>query len=901
MMARLRRLVHRCRNLFRLADAEPDLARELAAHLQLVEDDFRRRGLSQAEARLAARRALGGVEQIKELHRDARSFGWFSDAAQDVRHGARLLRRDPLFTLTAALSLAIGIGATTSAFTVADALLFRPPAGVMDAGRLVDIGSTRGRGAFGPSSYPDYSEIRRRAGTLSAVYAYSRFPHTIGLGGASAGTPSETVLGTFVTVNYFTALGAVPAAGRVFDSNDSDQPGASPVAILSDAFWARRFNKDPTVVGRALTLNGQAFTVVGVAAGGFLGTGIRGPDMWLPIGMAPAILSEGAAALTNRSAPWLFIGGRLNRGVPLSQAAAEMDVIGRTLDRERPAQNQGAGLRLLASSPVPGDRGPIVAFLVLLIAIVSSVLVVACANVAGVLLARATARRQEIAVRLTMGAGRARLVRQMLTETILLFVLGEAAGLLLAHGMTSFIVSRLPVLPFSVDVLLTLDGRAMAFSTALVLVAALFSGLVPALHGSKADLVAALKDDAQAPARLRLRHAFVIAQVALSILLVCLAGLCARALRQASTADPGFNAHGVELASLDLSQAGYTTATGPVFVRELVDRVHRLPDVQAATVAAAVPGGFETMRSFLTVPGVTPPGGDEFFSLDWNIVEPGYFETLQIPIAAGRDFGAADRTGAPRSIILSEAAAKQFWPGAPARDAIGRSLVQPVFGPGGLTGEMRTLRVVGLVNDVKATTLIDGVSRAAGYVPMQQEYAQGVTIIARTTRGQRMTEPLRVLVASMNPRLSIVTAQTLEESLQLGLTAQRIVAAVAGGLGLVGLLLAALGIYGVTAYVVARRTREIGIRMALGASRSDVIRLILRQGLWLIAGGAVAGLMFAAAAGRVLTAYLFGIPAVDPVTYIGVAALFALVGLAACYVPVRRATRINALEALRYE
>jgi predicted permease len=872
-MAGLRRFAHRLLNCFRSAHAEPDLARELASHLALLEDDFKRRGLSSAEARLAARRSLGGVELTKELHRDAHSFAWFSDAVRDGRHGARLLRRNPVFALTAALSLAIGIGATTAAFTVADALLFRPPAGVDDARHLVDIGSTSGRGAFGPSSYPDYSEIRRRTGTLSAVYAYSRFPHTISVGSTSTDARPETVLATFVTVNYFTVLGAIPAAGRVLDPRDSDQPGASPVAILSYAFWARRF----------------------------MGTGVRSPEIWAPIGMAPAMLSEGAAALTNRTAPWLFIGGRLNPGITVLQAAAEMDVIGQTLDRERPQQTRGAGLRLLTSSPVPGERGPIVAFLVLLIAIVSTVLVVACANVAGVLLARATARRQEIAVRLTMGAGRVRLVRQMLTETILLFLMGEIAGLALARGMTAFVVSRLPALPLSADVLLTLDSRAIVFSTALVFVAALFSGLVPAIHGSRADLVASLKDDAQTPARLRLRNAFVIAQVALSILLVCLAGLCARALQQASTADPGFNAHGVELASIDLSQGGYNAATGAVFVRELADRARQLPDVQAATVAAAVPGGFETMRNFLTVPGVRPPGGDEFFSLDWNIVEPGYFQTLQIPIAAGRDFGAVDRKGAPLTMILSEAAAKQFWPGSPARDAIGRSLLQPVFGPGGMTGEMRTLRVVGLVNDVKATTLIDGLSRAAGYVPMQQEYAQGVTIIARAARGQRMPESLRVLVASMNPRLSIVTAQTLEESLELGLTAQRIVASVAGGLGLVGLVLAALGIYGVTAYVVARRTREIGIRIALGARRADVIRLILRQGLWLIAGGAVAGLILAAAAGRVLTAYLFGIPAVDPVTFLGVAGLFASVGLAACYAPVRRATRINALEALRYE
>jgi predicted permease len=900
-MARLRRLAQRLLNLFRPARAEPDLARELASHLRLLEDDFKARGLSPDEARLAARRALGGVEQTKELHRDARSFAWLNDAGRDVRHGTRLLRRDPLFTLTAAVSLAIGIGATTTAFTVADVLLFRPPVGVVEPHRLVDVGSTRGRGGFGPSSYPDYSDIRRRAGALSAVHAYSRSPRAMSLGSAVDDTRVDAVRGTFVTVNFFKVLGAVPAAGRLFDANDSDQPGASPVAVLSHDFWTRRFDRDPAVAGRQITLNGKPFTVAGVAAEGFRGTGIYAGDMWLPIGMAPAIMPEGAAMLTSSAAPWLFIGGRLKPGVSIAQAAAEMDVIGRTFESQHPAQNQGAGLRLLASSPVPGNLGPIVAFLAGLIAMVSIVLVVACANIAGVLLARATARRREIAVRLTMGAGRARLVRQMLTETILLFVLGEIAGLVLARGMTSLLVSQLPVLPVPVDIALALDGRAIAFATALVLVAAVLSGLAPAIHGSKADLVPALKDDAQAPARLRLRHAFVIAQVALSILLVCVAGLCARALQQAGSIDPGFNAYGVELASINLSQAGYTSATGPLFARELVHRVRQLPDVTAASVAAVVPGGFETMRSAVTVPGVTPPGGDAFFSLDWNVVEPGYFETLQISMTAGRDFAGADRKGTPLVAIISEAATRQFWPGSPNRDAIGRSLVQPVFGPDGPTGENRILRVVGVVRDVKATTLIDGLSRASAYVPLPQVYAQGLTLVARTSRGQRITEQLGTLVASMDSRLSIVSAQTLDESLALGLTPQRAVASVAGALGMVGLLLAAIGIYGVTAYIVTRRTHEIGIRIALGARRSDVIRMILRQGLWLVAGGSAVGLMLAAAAGRMLAAYLFGIPPVDPITFVAVAALFTIVGLAACYAPVRRATKIDAMEALRYE
>jgi putative ABC transport system permease protein len=536
----------------------------------------------------------------------------------------------------------------------------------------------------------------------------------------------------------------------------------------------------------------------------------------------------------------------------------------------------------------------------LLTIIVSLVLAVACANVAGVLLARATARRQEIAVRLTLGAGRGRLVRQLLTETLLLFVLGGAAGLWLARAAMS-VLSASVLSSFGLDVPLVFDMRVIAFTTGLTLLAALFAGLAPALQGSKADVASALKGETPAPARLRLRHLLLAAQVALSLLLVAMAGLCARALQHAGSVDPGFDPHGIELASIDLPPAEYTNATGPPFARELVDRVRRLPDVSAATVAAAVPGGFETRRQALSVPGVSPPNGQRFFGVDWNVVEPDYFSTLRIPLMAGRDFRAADRQGAPLVAVVSEGAAAQFWPGQPLQSAIGRSLMQPVFGLKGDTGERRTLLVVGVAHEVKSTSVIDGVARACVYVPLQQAYTPGITVVARTTHGQRITNELRTLLTSMNPNLSITTAQTLEDSLAFGLTPQRVVLWVSGSFGLVGLLLAGLGIYGVTAYIVARRTREIGIRMALGAQRAHVIRMILRQGMVPVAAGSAVGLLLAAASGRVLAAYLFGIPPVDPVAFSGVAVLLLLIALAACYMPVRRATRINSMEALRYE
>jgi predicted permease len=889
----MRRLLLRLVNVFRPARAEPDLAREVSAHLTLLEDDFRRRGLSADDARLAAKRAFGGVALAKDLHRDARSFVWLDDARRDIRHAARLLRRDPLFTLTAVLSLAIGIGANTTIFTIGHALLYRAPAGVADSDALIDIGTRTPGGGFGNSSYPNYLDLRQRTTMLDGVYASGLFPRAMSLSGVGDSPATERIFGTLVTGNYFSVLGTMPAAGRLFDAEATDRPGADSVVVLSHRFWTRRFNKDPSAIGRTIMLNRQPFTVIGVAAEGFQGTGVRAGDLWMPM-----TSTGNASSLTSRAAAVLLMGARLKPDVSLAQAGAELDAIGHALEIEYPEENRGKSLLVESLSPVPGAAVPIAIFLGLLLTIVTLVLAIACANLAGVLLARAAARRTEIAVRLALGAGPARLIRQLLAETLMLFALGGVAGVAFARVLTSVLVSLLPALPFPVNVSLAFDVRAVFFTAGMVLVSAMLSGLVPALQASKADVVSALKDDAQAPARLRLRHAFVIAQVAFSILLVVVAGLFVRALQAAGSNNPGFDPRGVELASVDLSLAGYTNTTGPGFVSELVDRVRGLPDVQSASMALVLPGGFETQRRALTVPGITPPNGERFFGVDWNVVEPRYFATLRIPIAAGREFTAADREGTQAVAVVGEGTARQFWPG---RDAVGQYVMQATLGPKGRVTATRALQVVGVARDVKASSLIDGLSRSIVYVPLQQQYTPTLTIVARTTRGQRIAEEIRAVVASMNPDLPIVTSQTLEDVTALGLVPQRVVVSVSGGLGLIGALLAAIGIYGVTAYAVARRRREIGIRMALGAQRADVLTMVMRQGFWLAVIGAAIGLVLAAAASQVLVVFLFGVPPLDPVIFGGAAVLFAAVGLLACYLPARRATHIDPLTALRYE
>ena len=815
---------------------------------------------------------------------------------QDLRYAARLLRRNPLFALTATLSLAIGIGANTTIFTIANALLFKPPAGVVEPSRLVDVGRSQNGQGFDNGSYPNYLDIRARNTVFTGMFAYRFGAEPMSLGGRDA---AERIYGDMVTTNYFHVLGTRPQIGRLFAPEDGEEAGGTPITVMSYQFWMRRFNGDPAVVGQTLQLNGRPFTVIGVAPQEFHGTTLLASDLWVPINMVGELSPRRPVSiLKSRESVWLVMGARLKPGVSVRQARAELENIGRGLEQEFPAENRGKGLRVVASSPIPGNGAPVAAFLAVLMGLVGLVLAIACANVAGVLLARASARRKEIAVRLAIGAGRGRLIRQMLVESMLLFLLGGAAGLAIARVMTTLLVSLLPTLPLPVGVTLSLDARALAFTLGLSLVAAVLSGLAPALSESKAEVVSALKADARGgPDRLRLRNAFVVGQVAFSIVLVVGAGLFVRALQRATEINPGFDPRGVELAALDLSLAGYTADTGRVFTRELIQRVRELPGVQSAALAAMVPlGGGGLGLGGLTVPGVQPPGGARFFDADWNVVTPGYFSAMKMTLASGRDFTDADREGAPSVVIVNQTAARRWWAN---QDAVGKTLLQQGYGPG-TADTPRTLTVIAVAKDTKYRDLGEQ-PRTFVYVPQQQQYVPRTTIVARSTQGQRLAGDLRKLLAQMNPNLPIVQSQTLEDYAALTLIPQRVAASVSGSLGIVGLLLAAIGIYGVTAYMVSSRTREIGIRVALGAQRGDVVRMVLRQGMMLALAGMAIGLVLAAGASRLLGSLLFGIGPTDPIAFGGSALLFCLIGLVACYVPARRATAVDAMEALRYE
>jgi predicted permease len=899
MLSRLRSL---WRHVINREGVERDLDDELGAlHAELTNDKVRA-GMAPDAARRAATIELGHVHIVKEYVRDVRAGAFWDAFVQDVRYGARLLWRNPLFTLTASVSLAICLGANTTVFTLANRLLFREHPGVADPGRLVDLAPTDGRKLIQPAlPYRAYLEIRDRL-TLLDVYGYSLELQPLSMRADGA---AERVFGTFVTTTYFTVLGVTPAAGRLFGTGDGEGSGASPVAVLSHTFWKRRFNSDRAIVGQTLQINGHPITVVGVAAERFNGTSVVIADVWIPSSMTGTLNASGSLNMA--------LGGRLRPGVSFTQAAAEADAIGRTLEGLPPPpppmpgthEIRGFGLRVSDASPVPPLlRGIAAAFLSLLMGVVSIVLAIACANIAGVLLARATARRREIAVRLALGAGRGRLIRQLLTETMMLFLVGGAAGLLLARVLTSLLIRLVPAMPVPVDLALPLDGRVAAFTAALSLVAALLSGLMPARQASKADVVTTLKADSQGPSdRLRLRNAFVIAQVAFSMLLVVAAGLLVRAMYRTTVVDLGFEPKGVEVASLNLSLGRYTDETGPRFVGEVVERVRAMPGVVHAAAAGLVPGGPRTrMCCGITVPGATPPDGQPFFQPTWNVVSPGYFTTLRIPLLSGRDFSDTDRRGSEPVAIVSQAAAREYWPG---EDAVGKHLLWHK-GSGLIATKpadrkpspIVRLSVIGVAANLGAS---GGRPEPFVYLPYQQHYQSDVSIVARASSGQRLATELGGVVASIDSNLPLVSSRPLDQFTGPVQFQLRISAGVSAAVGAVGMLLAAIGIYGVTAYTVTRRTREIGIRLAMGAQRSDVLLMVLKQGMALVMVGSAIGLLLAAASSRVLVRLLFGVPPLDPLTFAVAAVLLSVIGLAACYVPARRATRISAVEALRYE
>jgi predicted permease len=879
-----------CRNLFHGDRIERDLDEEVRATFDLLVDEKIQAGMPAAAARRAAALELGGVESVKQQVRDMRTGALMESLLQDLRYAVRALRRSPLFTLTAVLSIGIGIAGNAVVFSLADAYLFRNRPGIANPSRLAEVGRIdSGESAgyyngdgFDTFSYSNYLDYRARQTVFEGLAAY-RPGATFGLG---TGDNAVRVTGSHVSSNYFAVLGVPMALGRGFLPEEERLATPSTVVVISHRLWQTQFGGNRDVIGRTIRLNGRPFTIVGVTGPAFTGYSIDFESLWIPITAYPD--GDDLRRVDERGRQWLMGIGRLKDGVTIAQARAEMARIGADLLREYPEDNRRHGVGVEPSGAVPVVGRPIVnRFVALLFALVGLILLIACFNVAGMLLARAVTRTREIGVRLALGAARPRIVRLLVIESLVVSSLGAVGGLAGAWGAIRLIERLLPVLRLDIVFALSVDWRVMVVSIVAATVTGVACGLAPARAAMRIDLASTIiHDTGGGTRRLRARSAVVIAQVALSALLVICALLFGRSLRNAGKIDPGFAVNAIDVAGLNLQLGGYTPERGRAFADALMARIERLPGLEAAAAARVVPltGEREGGRSWLP----EEFGNERAIDASQNIVTPGYFRTLGLPLLAGRNFTAADRAGAPAVAIVNETLARRAWPG---QNAVGKRLV---------LGQSRfPVNIIGIVRDAKYRTIGEGPTPFF-YVPAAQRYESTMWILVRPN-GPSLLPEVRALVRAMDPNLPLLQTGTLMEMSAFTLFPQRVAAWLAAIVGTVGLLLAALGVYGLTAYNVNQRRREIGIRVALGAVRAQVLRSIVGQGVLLAASGAVLGLASAALVTRVLEGMLYGIRPLDPISFAGSAALLVALAVIASAIPARRAASIDPVDALRAE
>ncbi len=813
----------------------------------------------------------------------------------DVRYGARLLLRNPGFAAIAILSLALGIGANTAIFSIVQQLL-ASPFPVEQPQQLVSLFTTDRKNPGNlPMSHLNFKDVRSQNAAFTDVAA-ATFTQVNYLG---AGGASEQLAAQVVTGNYFDVLGAKPALGRTFRADEDAAPRSGPVAVVSYGFWERRLGKDPAIIGKTLSLNRQPFTIVGVAGQGFNGTLIFGsPDLWVPMSMHD-VVQPGFTWYEQRRGLFLLPFARLKPGVTLGQAQANLRTVGARLERDFPNDNQGrnvAALPLLEArlNPQGGRGGPLVQGTLMLMVIVGVVLLIACANIANLLLARATARAREVAVRLALGAGRGRLVRQLMTESVLLALLGGALGLAFGYWTLEAIRSSAIPLPPNFMRQLRIDGRVLAFTTGLSLFTGVLFGLVPALRASKPNLVPVLKDETVPVAGsthqllrwITLRQMLVIGQIALSLIALVAAGLFLRSLQKTQDINPGFETGHVLAVGLNLGREGYSEQQGLQFHDRLLERAASLPGARSVAMAQNLPfqGGFG--RSVLL------EGSDKSEQnrvlVQVNTVSPRYLNTIGIPLLRGRDFTPQDTADAPLVVIVNKTMADKFFPKG---DPLGQRFR--------FFGDTADTTIVGIARDAKYNGLIEQPQPFA-YQPLKQAYSPAVNLLVRSAGdGTSLAGDARALVQQLDPRLTILQVGTLSDQIDRALSAQRVMVVMLSVFGALALVLAAIGLYGVASYSVTQRTREIGIRMALGASRAMVMRLVLLQGLALVSAGVVVGLVLAALLGRAIRGLLVGVQPADPLTFVSTAVLLVGVAAIASYFPARRATRIDPLVALR--
>jgi putative ABC transport system permease protein len=899
-------------------EREIEIVEEQALHLEAAYEDALAAGLSEAEAEARAVRSydwrlleceLSRAEQPlatralqPSLEMIERKGGMRMESfIQDLRYGARMLMKRPGFTLIAALTLALGIGANTAIFSMANALLLRSLP-VPQPAELVTV--SRGDGTGEPLSYPDFVALRERNGVLAGLAA-SHFA-SVSFGN---GSRSEMLRGELVSSDYFDVLRLQPVLGRGF--LPEEERSVQPVVVLSHGLWQSRFGADPQIIGQTITLHRLRYTVIGVAPAGFNGmTEMFRTDLWLPLMMLPQARPMFLTSLSNRHDQVFAAIGRLKPGVSLAQAQTAIETINRGLELAEPPPverrrdpNEDRSLKLWRPQGIglPHFRRRAQLATTLLFVVVGIVLLIACANVANLLLARAAARRKEIAVRLALGASRFRLIRQLLTESAMLGLLGACGGLPLAFWINRALMALKPPLPESwgLRLDLQLDATALGFTLSLALAVSLLFGLAPALAASKPDVVPALKDETGAESRrgrfrrFNLRYALVVSQISVSLVLLIVAGLFVRSLQQMHKVDPGFQTENRLALSFSLDQEGYDEPKGREFSRQLLERVRALPGVQTASLANYLPLGFMALSEPVTVDGRETPHDARPPFAAAQIIGPDYFRAIGTPLVRGRDFTPQDSANAPAVAIINETMARRFWPN---EDPIGKRLRI-----GNPESDPQPREIIGVVKDTVIRSIGEE-PKPVTYRPLAQQHSQWLTLVVHTAGNPKALLPaVRREVQAIDENLPAQEIKTLDEIVAFSFWPMRMGAGLVGTFGLLGLLLASVGLYGVMSYAVAARTREIGVRMALGAERGDVLRLIVGQGLALALLGAGAGLLLAYAVTRVLQQFLFGIGATDPLTFTGVALLLTMVALLACWIPARRATKVDPLTALRHE
>lgn len=814
---------------------------------------------------------------------------------QDLKYAVRLLGKAPAFTAVAVLSLTLGIGANTTIFTLAKAF-FLESVPVKDPARVVILYSNAQSRKGPPQEYlptpylnaVDYREKTNVfSGSSIAIFTAVKF--------VLSGKQTQQLFTELVSGNFFDVLGVEPFLGRGFSQAEDASP--SPVAVVSYALWNTQFGGDPGILGRTIQLNEQEFTVIGVAPRELRNIGNLGsPALWIPISMRDQMLSGiQKQSLYDRGFRMAGMVARLKPGVNLKQAQMEVKALGVDLEKEFPKQNGGRSEMLVPinQTTIPPQLHSVFAKGgALMMLIVGLVLLIACANVANLLLARATQRQREVAVRLAMGAGRTRLIRQLLTESLMLALLGGAFGILLGFWGKNVLTSLLPP-GLARNLNLSLDGRVLVYTLGLALVATVLFGLVPALEASRMDRMAALKDRTDAPGGSArwygLRGVLVMVQVALSLVALAGAGLFIHSLRNAQQIDPGFEVKHELVMFVNLGAAQYPQAQAEAFYRDVVERLGTLPVVAGASVADSAPftGGLQR-TTFIDGVDSSDPRNGKLTPL--IAVAPGFFRTAGISLLGGRAFTDQDNETGAMVAVVNKAMAENFWPG---EDPIGKHIR--------FLGETWDITVVGEAQTVKYLTLGEP-PQAIIYVPLKQHYAPAVTVYVRTKNDpNNALASIRSTVQSLIPSIPLTNVQTVEQTMVQSLTAPRIGAELLGTFGLLALLLAALGTYGVMSYSVSQRTQEIGIRMSLGAQAGDVRQLILASGLAMVSTGVAAGLVFSTLLARAMNSLLFGIGSFDAPSFLGTSALLILVAMAACWIPARRAMRVDPLIALRYE